>query len=324
MSAKAGRRQFAGLLLVAALIHGSTVLVEPAVALVEPAAGQADTPTDDSLLFATPTTKDHIGRIVAPVTIDGHLFRFVVDTGASHSTVSPSLVQALGLVTDNETQIIVNGVTGTANAPSVVIGSLRVGDLKIGPLRLPVVWAPLMAGQDGILGVAGLNIACLSVDFEQNRVAIFGSATRPTRDYVRVPAKKLKSGLITVNASVGGVRAVAVIDTGAQRSLGNLALRDALSRRRGREEPASEPTDVYGSTSEVVRGEMRGSPMISLGDVRIADVSLVYGEFHIFDVWKMNDKPALIVGMDVLGSVNAFRIDFRTQDLYVLGRYLGM
>jgi hypothetical protein len=64
--------------------------------------------------------------------------------------------------------------------------------------------------------------------------------------------------------------------------------------------------------------------MISLGDVRIADVSLVYGQFHIFDVWQMNDKPALIVGMDVLGSVSAFRIDFRTQDVYVLGRYLGM
>jgi len=276
-------------------------------------------------LFANPTSRDHIGRIVAPVTIDGQgPFRFVVDTGASHSTVSPTLVQTLGLQADAASPVLVNGVTGTANAPSVVIGNLRVGDLKLGPLRLPVVLAPMMAGQDGILGVAGLNIACLTVDFEQNRVAILASATRPPRGFVRVPAKKLKSGLMTVNARVGGVRAVAVIDTGAQRSLGNLALRDALTRWRGREEPPSEPTDVYGSTSEVVRGEMRGSPMISLGDVRIADVSLVYGQFHIFDVWNMNDKPALIVGMDVLGSVNAFRIDFRTQDLYVLGRYLGM
>jgi predicted aspartyl protease len=311
-------RRLPGLLLVAGLIHG-------AAGLVQPAAAQAETVTDDLLLFATPTTRDHIGRVVAPVMIDGRgPFRFVVDTGASHSTVSPGLVQTLGLQTDTDSPILVNGVTGTANAPSVVIGNLQVGDLKLGPLRLPVVWAPMMAGQDGILGVAGLNVACISVDFDQNQVAVFRSATRPPRGFVRVPAKKLKSGLITVSARVGGVRAVAVIDTGAQRSLGNLALRDALTRWRGREEPPSEPTDVYGSTSEVVRGEIRGSPMISLGDVRIADVSLVYGQFHIFDVWKMNDKPAVIIGMDVLGSVNAFRIDFRTQDLYVLGRYLGM
>ena len=317
MAVRPGIRLLAGLLLVVALTQGA--------ALAQSAASQDEPLTDEARLFAAPTTRDHIGRIVAPVMIDGQgPFRFVVDTGASHSTVSPTLVQTLGLQTDSDTTIIVNGVTGTADAPSVVISSLRAGDLKAGPLRLPVVWAPMMAGQDGILGVAGLDVACLSVDFEQNQVAVFRSATRPPRGYVRVPAKKLKSGLIIVNARVGGVRAVAVIDTGAQRSLGNLALRDALTHWRGREEPPSEPTDVYGSTSDVVRGEMRGSPMIALGDVRIADVNLVYGQFHIFDVWQMNDKPALIVGMDVLGSVSAFRIDFRTQDVYVLGRYLGM
>jgi predicted aspartyl protease len=251
-------------------------------------------------------------------------FRFVVDTGASHSTISPVLAQTLALQPDAGAPMRVNGVTGTADAPSVVIDKLQVGDLKLGPLRMPVVLAPMLAGQDGILGIAGLNLACLSVDFEQNKVALYSSAPLSPRGFVRVPARKLQSGLIVVRARVGGVRAQAVIDTGAQRTLGNMALRDALSRWRGRKEPPAEAMDVYGSTSDVVRGEIRGSPSISLGDVRIADISLVFGEFHIFEVWNMNDKPALIIGMDILGSVRAFRIDFRTQDLYVEGRYLGM
>src|SRR5688572_17412347 len=43
-------------------------------------------------LFASPTRIDRIGRIVAPVYINGQgPFRLVVDTGASHSTVSPQL-----------------------------------------------------------------------------------------------------------------------------------------------------------------------------------------------------------------------------------------
>src|SRR5256885_14841188 len=54
----------------------------------------------DDLLFASPTTVDHIGRVVVPVTINGKgPFRFIVDTGANHSTISPQLVQALKLET---------------------------------------------------------------------------------------------------------------------------------------------------------------------------------------------------------------------------------
>ena len=46
----------------------------------------------DDLLFASPTTRDHIGRVVVPVTLNGQgPFRFIVDTGANHSTISPQL-----------------------------------------------------------------------------------------------------------------------------------------------------------------------------------------------------------------------------------------
>ena len=48
--------------------------------------------TEDDALLASPTTRDHIGRVVVPVRINGQgPFRFIVDTGASHSTVSPAL-----------------------------------------------------------------------------------------------------------------------------------------------------------------------------------------------------------------------------------------
>ncbi len=53
-------------------------------------------PAEPEPLFATPTRLDRAGRIVAPVYINGlGPFRLVVDTGASHSTVSPELAQKL-------------------------------------------------------------------------------------------------------------------------------------------------------------------------------------------------------------------------------------
>jgi len=275
-------------------------------------------------VFASPTRKDHVGRILAPVMINGQgPFRFIVDTGASHSTVSPALASLLGLDVADKSPILVNGITGTALVPSVQIDRLEAGALSLENTRFPVIWAPLMAGADGILGVAGLRRERIFVEFTRNRVCVSRSNSVHTPlGFISIPAVRLASGLMTVNARVAGIRARAVIDTGAERSLGNIALRDALERV-GTARNKANTTDVFGSTDAIVRGEIGTAPMIALGPIKIADVDLIYGDFHIFDVWKMQDRPALIIGMDVLGSVRSLVIDFRNQELYLEGVYFN-
>jgi hypothetical protein len=44
---------------------------------------------------------------------------------------------------------------------------------------------------------------------------------------------------------------------------------------------------------------------------------VVYGDFHIFKVWDLHDKPALVIAMDVLGAVSSLGIDFKNQDIYL-------
>ena len=274
-------------------------------------------PTED-LLFASPTRLDHIGRIVAPVMVNGQgPFRFIVDTGASRSTVSPRLAQTLGLTPAAELPLKVNGITGTADVPSVAIHLIQAGDLVIEDTRLPVVWAPLMAGADGILGVAGLKGERIFVDFKHNRVVISRTRNGGTpQGFDRVPARLLPGGLLVVSARVGGVRVEAVIDTGSERTIANHALRDALAWRRRKGEVAR-VTDVYGATTEVASGQVDRAPTIDFGGVKISNVTVVYGDFHIFRVWGMESRPALIIGMDVLGTVNALAIDFQRSELYI-------
>ena len=55
----------------------------------------------------------------------------------------------------------------------------------------------------------------------------------------------------------------------------------------------------------------------------MTDVAIVYGSFHIFKVWDMQNKPAMILGMDVLGTVASLNIDFKNQDLYVASAISG-
>jgi len=75
---------------------------------------------------------------------------------------------------------------------------------------------------------------------------------------------------------------------------------------------------VYGATTDVVQGETQLAPPISIEQLRITDVTLTYGDFHIFEVWQLRAAPALIIGMDILGTVGAITIDFQHQ--YVICR----
>jgi predicted aspartyl protease len=272
----------------------------------------------DALLFASPTTRDHIGRVVVPVMVNGRgPFRFIVDTGANHSTISPRLAHELGLKPAEEASIILDGITGTAKVSFVTVDRLQAGELTIESTDLPVVWASVMAGADGILGAAGLTEKSLLIDFQRNRVTISRGVEAAMRaNSTRIHALSVVPGLITLATQVGGVQVRAVIDTGAERTLGNLALRDALRARR-LHGVLAQMTSVYGATKEVELGEILLAPPIVIDTLRINDVAIVFGQFHIFNVWGMQDQPAMIIGMDVLGTVASLSIDFKNRDVYV-------
>lgn len=282
-------------------------------------AGAALPPQD--LLFACPSTLDHLGRVVASVMVDGKgPFRFVVDTGANHSTISPQLVALLGLTPSSEQSIRITGITGSEQVASVPIDMLRAGDLAIAGTRFPVIWSSVMAGAAGILGAAGLSEDRLIVDFDHNQVLI----TRSHRDtfpwgFVRIWATRLHGGVLSVPAHVGNVPVQAVIDTGSQHTLGNLALyRELFEREQGKGTYID--TNVYGATQQVGNGRLQMAPLIDLGDVKVGGVALVFGDFHIFQAWDLTREPTIILGMDVLGSVKAFAVDFRYGEIGIESR----
>src|ERR1700760_2303455 len=133
--------------------------------LAAPAAATPPTDTGD-LLFASPTTHDHIGRVVVPVTINGQgPFRFIVDTGANHSTISPQLARTLELETEQGSAVTLNGITGAGQVAYVSVDSLQAGSFTIENTVLPVVEESVMAGADGILGAAGISTKSLLIDF---------------------------------------------------------------------------------------------------------------------------------------------------------------
>lgn len=275
----------------------------------------ADRSMDHATLLATPTTLDQVGRVLVPVMINGRgPFHFVVDTGASSSTIAPVVARALGL--EAVSTVEVNGITGVARVPAVKVGRLVAGDMVLADKDLPVVWAPLMAGADGILGLAGLDVPNLFVDFQRNRVILTRASLihDASTQTLRLHASQVLGGLLTFDARVGRVRVRAILDTGAERTLGNLALRDALNAHSGMGKLVK--TKVYGATDEVVNGEIQQAPTIAIDSLRVADTHIVFGDFHVFSVWGMQE-PALIIGMDVLGRVASLGVDFNHRNVLI-------
>jgi predicted aspartyl protease len=325
-------------LLLASTAHAAAVSVPPGAATppssataapaakpgvaAAPGSPAQQPPSLEDLLFACPTRLDHIGRVVAAVMIDGRgPFRFVVDTGANYSSISPGLAARLRLTPSLQQAIRVTGVTGSAEVASVPIEKLQAGALVIEHTRFPVIWAPVMAGADGILGAAGLEGDRLLVDFGHNRVVITRSHGQSVPwTFTRVWATRLSGGLLSIPGQVGGVRVTAIIDTGSQHTLGNPALYEALyARERGKGTYLA--ASVYGATQQVGAGKLQMAPTIDLGAIKIGGVALVFGDFHIFKVWDLTRTPTIILGMDVLGTVKAFAIDFRHAELAVDSQY---
>ncbi len=275
-------------------------------------------PEPEEPLFAIPTQLDRIGRILAPVLINGQgPFRLIIDTGANHSTISPQLAHTLGLVPSAEHQRRVNGVTGSAWVPTVIVDRIEAGLFVVEGASVPVIGSSMTAEADGILGVAGLKYARIIVDFRRDRVSITRSRLHddPT-DFLTIEGRRMADGVLAVDAFVRGVRARAIIDTGAERTLGNLALRDALRARRGTTGTARW-TDVFGATPEISRGESLLARSVQLGDVTVNYVDITYGDFPIFKSWGLDARPALLIGMDVLGVADTLIIDFRQNQVRV-------
>jgi predicted aspartyl protease len=279
-------------------------------------AGRAEFPgvSEDEPLFASPTTRDRIGRILAPVMINGQgPFRFVVDTGATHSVIAAHVLDRLGLVASVDRQVLVSGVTGSAYMATVHIDHLEAGALHFEDRDMPVVSA-VLSGADGILGVQGLADKTIVVDFGRDRIKILDSGFY-SRDMLSVPVSLDFRHLLLATAQIGDVSVKTIIDTGAERTIGNLALRDALNSRPNRLDPAV-PVGVQGVTAEVQGAELQAAPRVTIGELRLHRVAISYGDLHVFDVWDLRSEPALLLGMDVLGVLDKIVFDYPSAQVH--------
>ena len=311
-------------LFLSALVAGASLLPHQAAAAGVAPSGPTESPPDVQApspevvvqapepRFVAPTLRDRIGRIWAPVFINGRgPFRMVLDTGASAFAITAPVATALGLVPSSSHLVLVQGVAGSAIVPTVQVDSLTVGDLDITSATLPII-ADALGGAEGVLGTAGFSDKRIDIDFLHDRITLVRShEQRAPIGFITLPLERSGPGLLMVPGSVAQLRVHAVIDTGAERSIGNEALRRALVSRHAQ----GTPDKIYDVTTHVQGGEMFESPPIMLGKIEIRGARITYGEVRIFEHWKLTHEPTLLIGMDALGLLDELIIDYRRREL---------
>ena len=272
-------------------------------------------------LFAAPTRLDRIGRVMTMVMLNGKgPFRFVIDTGASRSTLAPHLARALNLQPSVGRNVMLNGVTGAAEVTTVAVDTLEIGALRFEKQDLPVIFTSIMGNADGILGVAGFQDQRIDVDFKRDRVSVLESnGKRPHYSMVTARATRNVNGLMIVDVRVGRrVRAKAVIDTGAERTLGNVALQMAMNRNKKRKDPVS--AVVHGATPDIADGEVQSIKEATIGDMTLTNLDVIFADFHVFKLWGLDQEPAMLIGMDMLGVLERLVIDYRRNEVSMYGQ----
>ncbi len=269
--------------------------------------------------YVAPTRRDRIGRIWAPVYInDKGPFRLVLDTGANRSALTASVMTALGLSPNKGGDVRLRGVTGTTVVPTVTIDTLLVGELLLKEKRLPII-PDALGGAEGILGNEGMTDKRIYIDFAHDLIVINRSHNeRAETGFITIPFKLTHGNLLTVAARMGSTRVQAIIDTGGQATIANLAARDALFRKPDRTAPSVDI--IVGATTDEQQGEGRAAPAITLGDIEIRSSHMTFGDMHIFEHWKLTQEPAVLIGMEVLGLLDTLIIDYKRKELQIRTR----
>ncbi|HEV7233834.1 MAG TPA: retroviral-like aspartic protease family protein, partial [Sphingorhabdus sp.] len=236
-------------------------------------------------------------RMTIAVEINGNgPYRFVVDSGADSSVVGRRLAGDLALPLG--TPVTVNGMTGSSRVPRVFVEQLGLGPLSVPALELPVLNEHDLGG-DGMLGIDALAEERLMMDFDKRVITVEDASKPPPRmeGEIVVTARRRRGQLILTQARANGLQIDAVVDTGTEISIGNMALREKILRRRGAKFEKILVTGVTGVTVEL---ELARVSEVRLGSVILRDVPIAFADVPPFAVFGLTQQPSLLLGTDLM------------------------
>ena len=260
---------------------------------------------------------DNTERMTVPVRVAGSgPYRFLVDTGADRTAVSRELAARLKLPAGANAEL--HSITG-----QTLVSTAMLSGLQLTQRQIKVTDAPLLdgvnIGADGILGVDSLRSQRIVFDFKANTMSIVPSSeAEPVTDdnAIVVTARQRNGRLVVTEAEANGRPATVILDTGAQVSIGNSALRKKLFG----DAPVDpiHKIDMISVTGEKLEGEWALVRQLDIGGVKLNDLVVIFADAHAFGTLKLDRRPAILLGMNAMRAFKRVSIDFANRKLRVV------
>jgi hypothetical protein len=249
-------------------------------------------------------------RLSIDVRIDGRgPYRFLVDSGADTSAVGLRIAHDLQLPLG--TPAILDGMTARNIVDRVKVDSMTVGPTTVSNLELPALREGDVGG-DGLIGIDALAQQRLMMDFEKHLVSVEDARIPEKFDprAIVIIGRRQHGQLILTHVKAAGLPLDAVIDTGSEITIGNLALRDALLRGNRDKFVTIQAIGVTGVT---VNLQLAKIGELDLGPVILRDVPMAFADVPPFKMFGLTDQPALLLGTDILENFRRVSLDFRAR-----------
>ena len=249
-------------------------------------------------------------RLSVDVRINGRgPYHFVVDSGADTSVVGLQI--ARGQQLPITTPVILNGMTGSDQVDRVKVESLALGPTIVRNLELPVLRESDLGG-DGVVGIDALSQQRLMLDFERRLIKV-EDARIPMKTVpgeIVIVARRRRGQLILTEVRAAGLPLLAVIDTGAEVTIGNTALRDRLLRRN---RDKFWTTEGIGVTGVHIPLQMASIGELQVGPITLENVPIAFADVPPFELFNLSKEPALLLGTDILRIFSRVSLDFRAR-----------
>jgi len=249
-------------------------------------------------------------RLSVDVKVNGSgPYHFIVDSGADTSVVGLRIAHDLQLPLGSPA--VLNGMTSRN-----IVDRVKVAELNLGPTTIKNVELPALKeydlGGDGMLGIDALTQQRLMMDFEHKLIKVEDAST-PEKFYpgdIVITARRKRGQLILTHVTAVGLPLDAVIDTGSEITIGNLALRDQLINGNRDKFVDVTAIDVSGVTAHL---QVARIAELQLGPVVLRDVPMAFADVPPFKLFGLSDEPALLLGTDVLETFRKVSLDFKAR-----------
>lgn len=306
-------RQWFGM---AAVLITAAATVSAAAAQVTPdlpRPAESGTADEDMLALGD----DGSNRMTVPVSIGGRgPYQFVVDTGAERTVVSDELALLLDLNAAGTAEV--HSISGTKMINTVSVPSLTVSETSVSDLTAPVLLKRNI-GAAGMLGIDSLQTRRVVLDFKAQTMTVSPvahgrEAREPDEgDTIVVRARNRLGRLILADASIDGRNVAVVVDTGAEHSIGNAALR---KRVLGRKKDAFViPIDLFSVTGGKIAAEVTLIKSMRIGSLRLTAMPVAFADLPIFRQLGLDRKPAMLLGMNTLRAFEKVSVDFANRSV---------